>query len=263
MPQDELQRWRWEAADARLQARYLDVYKQAMLAMPRQGPGSPAFTQARIDQVLRRLRPQRVLEVACGNGETALLLAKRTDAQIIATDLHAPFIDKLRRAAKRQGLNHLETRCIGMDALDYPPASFDLIWAEGCAHLIGVERALGLWRPLLSADGLLFLSEPVWLTGAPSAAARTFWHGNHPGMLGRDERESGFMQAGWRMLERSLLPAAAWRRYYAQLERVAAELAARYGAHHPALADIAGEAALYRAHGQEYGLACWLLAAAR
>ena len=46
-----------------------------------------------------------------------------------------------------------------MDALDYPAESFDLLWAEGSACILGWEKAIRTWRPLIKPGGILGATE--------------------------------------------------------------------------------------------------------
>jgi len=41
--------------------------------------------------------------------------------------------------------------------------SFDLIWCEGAIFIIGLEKGLTEWRPLLKKDGYIVFSELSWL----------------------------------------------------------------------------------------------------
>jgi hypothetical protein len=47
--------------------------------------------------------------------------------------------------------------------LRYKKESFDLIWCEGAIFVIGFEKGLIEWRPLLANNGYLVVSELSWL----------------------------------------------------------------------------------------------------
>ena len=78
-----------------------------------------------------------------------------------------------------------------MRQLDFEPASFDLIWCEGAAYIMGVEAALRAWRPLLKPGGRLALSEAAWLRPEPARGG--------PALLGGvsgDDRRCRMPRAG-------------------------------------------------------------------
>lgn len=52
--------------------------------------------------------------------------------------------------------------------------SFDAIWSEGAIYIIGFERGLTIWRPLLKERGYLAVSELCWLEKDAPAEARDF-----------------------------------------------------------------------------------------
>jgi hypothetical protein len=52
-----------------------------------------------------------------------------------------------------------------MAAPPAPDTPFDTIRAEGSAHIIGIARALALWRPRLRPGGALVLSNMVRRNG--------------------------------------------------------------------------------------------------
>jgi len=62
-----------------------------------------------------------------------------------------------------------------MTELPFADESFDLVWAEGSAYIMGVENALTQWRTLLQSQGCMVLSDLVWLTETPSQTVREFW----------------------------------------------------------------------------------------
>lgn len=54
-----------------------------------------------------------------------------------------------------------------MHKLPFPENSFDLVWAEGAAYIMGFHKALVSWRKLLKQDGYVAVSELVWLRADP------------------------------------------------------------------------------------------------
>jgi cyclopropane fatty-acyl-phospholipid synthase-like methyltransferase len=95
--------------------------------LPRQGPGSDDCTR----EALRRLgelpASPRVLDLGCGSGRAALVLAEALRARVIAVDNHQPFLDQLRTAVRERGLEELiEARCADMAAPGVPAGSVDL-----------------------------------------------------------------------------------------------------------------------------------------
>jgi SAM-dependent methyltransferase len=64
----------------------------------------------------------------------------------------------------------------------YPSVPWDMIWAEGSAYIIGVERAMRDWRRLLRPGGVLVFSEMVWRTDAPRMRSARLLGLGIPGM---------------------------------------------------------------------------------
>ena len=101
-----------------------------------------------------------VLDVGCGPGAQTLTLATLDTGTITAVDNHAPYLAELRAAAEQHGLaDRIRAVEQDMTALDFPAASFDLIWSEGAIYIMGFETGLRAWRPLLRAGGFLAVTE--------------------------------------------------------------------------------------------------------
>jgi serine/threonine-protein kinase HipA len=232
--------------------------------LPREGPGSDACTA----EALHRLPPLPadpvVLDLGCGPGRSALVLAETLRAKVIAVDLHAPYLDRLARAAAERGLSHLiEPRLADMAAPGVGPGSVDLIWSEGSAYALGFAEALRLWRPLLKPGGLTAVSECSWLVDDPADEPRAFWASAYPAMgtVAENRRRAG--AAGLEVLETFVLPASAWwDEYYSPLlDRIAA-LRPSADAGLAAILDEAGrEIDLFRRHGGDFGYVFYLLRA--
>ena len=68
--------------------------------------------------------------------------------------------------------------------------SFDVIWSEGAAYILGFEKALRSWRPLLASAGHVAVTEVTWLHSDPPADLRRFWETEYPAIT--DAAEATF-----------------------------------------------------------------------
>ena len=230
--------------------------------LPRQGPGSDACTR----EALRRLPAlppaPRVLDLGCGSGRAALVLAATLRTKVMAVDIHQPFLDQLRAAAHERGLEHLiEARCADMAAPGVPASSVDLLWSEGAIYLLGFADGLRLWRPLLAPAGCLAASECSWLCADPPAAAAAFFGEGYPSMAGIEQNVERARAAGFEVVDHFALPPAAWwDEYYIPLEERMARLAPDAGPELAAVIDeTRREIELYRRHRDSYGYVFYLL----
>lgn len=124
---------------------------------------SEAQHQAWLD-VLHRLtgsRPLQVLDVGCGTGFLALLLAELGHA-VTGIDLAPEMLEIARQKAERAGLG-LELRLGDAEAVDAPDGRYDLLVAR---HLIWTlpnpARAVREWLRVLKPGGRLALIEGQW-----------------------------------------------------------------------------------------------------
>ncbi|MFX1563208.1 MAG: class I SAM-dependent methyltransferase [Promethearchaeota archaeon] len=119
--------------------------------------------------LLPKLDKPRILDVGCGSGVPTLELAKLSKGEVVGLDLDQSLLDELNIKIKRKGLSiRLSTRNCSMVEMDFPDASFDIIWAEGSISSIGFERGLKEWRRLLKPRGFLVLHDD-------SQAFQIFW----------------------------------------------------------------------------------------
>lgn len=227
--------------------------------LPRQGPGSDDTTRRLLSLAGTLPERPRVLDLGCGPGRAALLLAAEAGAEVTAVDLHEPFLDELRASARARGLAGSITAVkADMAELPYPDGSFDLVWAESSAYSIGFDNALRAWRRLLAPGGTLVVTECEWTAAEPSAAARAFWERHYTLRTG-EENARAATAAGYCVLGTHQQPESDWDEYYGPL-------AARADAADPgspgmaeALAATREEIAMRREHGTEFGYTGYVL----
>jgi SAM-dependent methyltransferase len=241
--------------DPKMRAVFFDVHS----GLPREGPGNRAST-ARALEMAGPLPPEpTVLDIACGPGMQTLDLAELLPAaRITALDNHAPFVEEAARRAAARGLGDRVTAVLGdMRSLAFSPASFDLVWCEGAAYIMGVAKALGAWRPLLKPGGKLALSDAVWLRANPPEELRRCWAQDYPEMGDVAACRRLVRDCGYDLLGDFVLPEAAWwDDYYAPKEERVARLAAKYRGDPVAeavLGECREEIELYRRYADYYG----------
>jgi SAM-dependent methyltransferase len=199
-----------------------------------------------------------VLDLACGPGGQTLDLAELLPgAQITALDGYQPFLHDLEGRARAAGvLDRISIARGDMARLPYPPQSFDLIWCEGAAYIVGFDTALAAWKPLLRPGGVLALTEPVWLKSDPPEPVRACW-AEYPAMedvasARRRAEAHGYQIAGAFVLS----DAAWWTNYYGPLETRLEAATARLAGDPVAeavLAEIRDEIECRRVYPDDYG----------
>ncbi len=110
-------------------------------------------------------KEDHVLEVGCGTGSTALLLAKNV-SQITASDLSGKMIEIGRSKALADGISNVDF--VQEDVLDtgFAADPFDAVLAHNILHLLeDVPAALGIISRRLKPGGL-FISKTVCKLGA-------------------------------------------------------------------------------------------------
>jgi SAM-dependent methyltransferase len=222
--------------------------------LPREGVGSDATTRELLG-LSSPLPGDRALDIACGPGRSALVLAD-AGLRVTAVDTHEPFLERLRAAT---GNRPITVEQASMADLPYADGSFDLLWCEGAAYIMGVDAALAGWRRLLVPGGALVFSEVGWTTSSPSPAAREFWAA-YPAMRDEAGTVAAAEGAGYDVLATRRLPESDWwDEYYTPLGEAIAAWPDPDGQTAAALAAHQAEIDLRRDHPGDYGYTGYVL----
>lgn len=235
-----------------------EIFWRVHDGLPRQAPGSDKTTKYLLE--LAGNPVGKGLDIGCGTGRASLLLAG-TGIDLIAIDTHQPFLDELQNEIRTRGLTNLETRNLSMESLDYPDGSFDVIWAEGSAYIMGWKQAITKWRKLLKKNGKLVVTECCWLTDNPSEKARQFWDKNYPQMLTVDEAKKVAKSSGYSVAGEYILPSEDWwREYYNPLLENIEHLRRKSDTATDIILDeLQNEIDMYKKYCDEYGYVAFVL----
>lgn len=233
--------------------------------LPRQGPGLDEATAFAFSFIPPERKRGKLLDIGCGSGMQDLTLARICpDCQITATDLHQPFLDDLSNRAKKAGLDgRITTRQASMDALPFEDNSFDFIWAEGSAFIIGILPALKSWKRFLKPDGYMMISDCTWFTDSPSAECKAFIDMISPDMPSESSVREMIRAEGYSLLGSFRLPDVGWwNHYYNPLSDKLGMLKEKHAGNQEALEIIQmieTEIDIFREHSSEFGYTYFIM----
>jgi SAM-dependent methyltransferase len=114
------------------------------------------------------LRPgMRLLDVGCGPGSITVGLTRAVaPGEVVGVDLAPDVLDAARALAAEQGLSPLRFETARAEALPFPDASFDAVFAHTLLeHVPDAAPVLGeMWR-VLRSGGLLGVRDADWGSG--------------------------------------------------------------------------------------------------
>ena len=198
--------------------------------LPREGPGDNQSTR-RAYMMLKDLpKNPRILDVGCGPGMQTVELAKLSGGQIVALDFHEPFLEQLKEAAKKEGVNNRVKAVKGdMRNLKFEDGSFDVVWSEGAIFIIGFENGLREWKRLLTPQGYVVVSELCWLKHDVPQEAKDYMMQMYPVIKTIEENIEIIQNSGYRLVGFFVLPSKSWwDNYYNPIEAKLPSLKARY-----------------------------------
>ncbi|WP_462163270.1 MerR family transcriptional regulator [Pseudoalteromonas xiamenensis] len=244
-------RIRWLSKDMNEHEKYMHDFFSLFETVENWGPGSEDDTRKAFNSL--GFKPQRILEIGCGNGNSTLRLAKLSDAHIVAIDNEQSALDRLSAKIALLSLDaRISTHCMSMTDLEFADGRFDLIWAEASIYVMGVQNALQQWKRVLNENGCIVFSDLVWLSEQRSDAAQMFWNGEYPDMQNVATRISLIEKAGYQIIESFTLSENAWKQYYVPLETKLHALKSELN-DSQAARDIQKEIDLYKNYLGEFG----------
>ena len=237
-------------------------------SMPRLAPGDDESTRRALKILygvgLESVGEEfRVLDIGCGNGAQTLRVAAELGCTVTAVDNHQPYLDELERRADAQGLaDRIETRCADMKGLDLGGETFNLVWAEGSAFVMGIPEALRAWRSFLKPRGALGFTELTWLEDGAPDECQAFFATEYPQMTDVASHLATIEECGYELVGQFTLPESSWwEPYYGPLaERLAGyEAPSDDDETQAVLGMIRSEIDVYRRFSRWYGYVFFLL----
>jgi ubiquinone/menaquinone biosynthesis C-methylase UbiE len=150
-----------------------------------------------------------------------------------------------------------------MMELPFDEDSFDLIWCEGGIYIIGFEKGLTEWKPLLKAGGCVAVTNVTYLKNDIPDELRRFWEPAYPEIATVDKFLEKVERAGYKILNYFVLPEAAWMdEYYTPMETRLKDLRVKYVNNSEALGIIEEsqrEIDLYRNFSDCYGYVFYVM----
>jgi SAM-dependent methyltransferase len=122
----------------------------------------------RFFQLLELTAADHVLDVGCGSGGPALILARETGCRVTGVDASEAGIRTGLALARQAGLDDQAyfRRADVREPLPFPDRSFDaIVCMDAMCHLPDRGRLLGEWCRVLRPGGRMLYTDPVVVTG--------------------------------------------------------------------------------------------------
>src|SRR5262245_28693621 len=101
---------------------------------------------------------RRVLDLGCGHGMAAIVLARR-GARVVALDLSAAYLDEARRRAQANGVG-IDFVHANAEELPFADGSFAAIWGNAILHHLEIAPAAKELKRVLAPGGIAVVCEP-------------------------------------------------------------------------------------------------------
>jgi len=138
-------------------------------------PGGRAST-ARLLEWAALTPGERVLDIGCGVGTTAIRIARETSADVVAADISALMRGRALRNVARSGIDRVRVEVADILSLPYDDDSFDCVVAEAVTMFVDRERAAKELARVCRPGGRVLATEFCWRR-PPTAEAREIFLG--------------------------------------------------------------------------------------
>jgi len=160
-------------------------------------------------RTLPKIEKPHILDIGCGSGIPTVELAKLSGGDVIGIDIDQSQLDILKGRIEFEGLSdRIKIQKCSMEDIDFPDASFDIIWAEGSIMFIGFKRGLRSWRKFIKSQGFLVV---------------------HDELEGIETKLKQITSSGYKLLDYFILSKEVWwSEYYGPMKRVIQETQAKH-----------------------------------
>ena len=192
----------------------MDLRRELYGDLERAGPERLAFVR-RAYGYLPGIENPVILDAGCGNGDVTIELARLGGGEVIGIDIDE---EALGRFEERIRAERLESRVRAVHGsmidMSLPPGSFDVIWAEGSLHIVGIERGLEALRPFIRPGGVLVMHESAWIESSPPEGIANQWKARFPEIRTIDDFKDWISGFGYDVTAILPLPRDFWGKYY-------------------------------------------------
>lgn len=235
----------------------IEYFLEIFGKLPRAGPGSHESTRRAYQLMSGVPESPRILDIGCGPGVQTVDLLKISGGEVLALDFLPLMIERTKSNAAHAGVaQRLVVLDRDMKQMDFPPASFDVIWSEGAIYNLGFENGLKKIKRFVRPGGHVAVSEAVWLKPAPPAPVVEFWR-QYPEIDTIENKLALIDRLGYTQEGHFVLPESDWTvDYYDPMETLLARKAREWQDIQEGLEVIAEarhEIELYRKYSSCYG----------
>lgn len=131
------------------------------------------------------IRPgQRILDIGCGGGNTAVTLARRYGVDVTAADISALMLELARRRVDDADVgSHVTVEQADITALPYPDATFDRVIAEAVTMFVRRPVAARELARVCRPGGQVLATEFFWRRPPSEEARQVFLGELCPGLV--------------------------------------------------------------------------------